>query len=208
MQFVSVYFALSAQRRRLAMLGAAIATITSQVHLAFSDGTAVRLPGTYGRVFAPVQNLLWAHTSPGLALIMAGPSLLYDSRTHKSIVLIMLSGFFATARVPPSIPVPDMAWGYEEDDGGVLTLQQPEKLPAGSGRGPGAYDPTTAFTLPASPRYGFGSASGRGKPKRGAGRKAPRDGWEDAAPAVAVSEESQPPGKAAEEGEADLTGGG
>lgn len=62
---------------------------------------------------------------------------------------------------PPSIPVPDMAWGYEENDSGILTLQQPPQFPLGSSRGPGAYSPT-AFNLPSAPNYDFSLSRGRG----------------------------------------------
>ena len=62
------------------------------------------------------------------------------------------------APVPPSIPSVDQAWGYAENDDGILELQKPEMplaLPDS-----GSYSPTT-FTLPTAPNYGFGLSSGR-----------------------------------------------
>jgi hypothetical protein len=55
-------------------------------------------------------------------------------------------------RAPPSIPVADQAWGYEEGEDGTLVLQQPTP-PRGSPCGPGAYSPTP-FPLPAVRDFG------------------------------------------------------
>ena len=60
---------------------------------------------------------------------------------------------------PPSIPVRDQAWGYEEVNGHLI-LQKPLPLP-GSTRGPGAYELATDFTLPIGPAYDFGQSTGR-----------------------------------------------
>ena len=104
---VSVIFAPSAQRRRLAALGAVIATITCHAHYLLDRRAALRLTGTYGRAFEPLRNLLWAHTSPGLALIVSGPSMLPMCETNqvmnRNIVAIMGAGFLATAAVPSSL---------------------------------------------------------------------------------------------------------
>lgn len=100
----SIFFVPSAQRRRLASLGAAIAAVTAHTHLTLGNGTAVRLLGTYGRPFEPIRHVLWAHTSPGLALIVSGPSMLpmceTNQRINQYIVAIMVAGFLATAQVP------------------------------------------------------------------------------------------------------------
>ena len=62
-------------------------------------------------------------------------------------------------------PVPDMAWGYEENQDGVLVLQVPQRHPPGSTCGPGSYSPTDCF-MPHSPRYDFGRSLGREPPER------------------------------------------
>jgi len=57
---------------------------------------------------------------------------------------------------PPSIPMCDQAWGYAENEEGILELQQPPMALDP----PASYSPTT-WTLPCAPNYGFGLTSGR-----------------------------------------------
>ena len=92
---------------------------------------------------------------------------------------------------PPSVPVPDMAWGYEEVDG-VLTLQQPPKLP-GSACGPGAYSPTDVHLR--KPRCAdFTLGSGRDPPTRPASSSLEQDddGAETEAPSTPSGRQPMP----------------
>ena len=68
----AVAFAPTKQRRRLCMLGLMISGSTFVAH-AWMD-TVTTITSTYGRPFQPLRHVLWVHTSPGLALIVAGPS--------------------------------------------------------------------------------------------------------------------------------------
>lgn len=69
-----LFFAPTAQRRHLCFLGVAI---TGCAFLAYSSlllTTAV-IPSTYGgRAFEPLRYVLWAHTTPAMALIVAAAS--------------------------------------------------------------------------------------------------------------------------------------
>ena len=64
---------------------------------------------------------------------------------------------------PPSVPVPDRAWGWEYDEDGVLRLQQPDGPTGPESVGPGLYSPTD-FTMRQLPPHDFGKASGRKHP--------------------------------------------
>lgn len=103
----AILFAQTAQRKRLALLGFAIACCTCVCHFMLHTGFAPTLVGTYGRPFEPLRNLLWAHTSPGILLVVSGPSTLPACETNRQnnsiIVWIMLAGFLGTARVPLSV---------------------------------------------------------------------------------------------------------
>eukprot|EP00966_Prymnesium_polylepis_P010292 237292-Prymnesium_polylepis.1 len=59
---------------------------------------------------------------------------------------------------PPSIPVPDQAWGYEMQDG-ALVLQNPDAPLCAPG--PGSYNPQQSYTKRAAVTVGFGAGSGR-----------------------------------------------
>ena len=70
----SLLFAPSKKRRRLCFLGVAI---TGCAFLAYSSmlSSSVILPSTYGgRPFEPLRYVLWAHTTPAMALIVAAAS--------------------------------------------------------------------------------------------------------------------------------------
>ena len=70
----SLLFAPSKKRRRLCFLGVAI---TGCAFLASSSmlSSSVILPSTYGgRPFEPLRYVLWAHTTPAMALIVAAAS--------------------------------------------------------------------------------------------------------------------------------------
>jgi hypothetical protein len=60
---------------------------------------------------------------------------------------------------PPSIPMPDQAWGYEEEADGSLVLQQPDPTPFAPG--PGSYDPSLDSIKPTAASIDFGAGSGR-----------------------------------------------
>lgn len=90
---------------------------------------------------------------------MISPRHLYTARPPRQ-----LSKHIHSVRTSPSIPVADLAWGYEENDQGILRLQRPENRPMPwSLRGPGSYTPSTALTLPSAPEVDFGRSSGRDK---------------------------------------------
>lgn len=102
-------FAPSNQRRRLAALSVSIEFNTAILYgmLFHKHMGGLVLQSTYGKPFTPLRYVLWAHTSPGLALIVSGPSLLpmCETRRHQSamIVGVMVSGLVATTAVPPPL---------------------------------------------------------------------------------------------------------
>ncbi|KAL3918605.1 MAG: hypothetical protein SGPRY_005950, partial [Prymnesium sp.] len=61
--------------------------------------------------------------------------------------------------LPPSIPVPDMAWGYEVSPDGSLSLKAPSA--PSSSPGPGSYDPMLHFTQRSTPATNFKATTGR-----------------------------------------------
>ena len=91
--------------RRLCCLGVAISGLTVLAHSSSHLHTTGLLMGTYGVAFAPLRYVLWAHTSPALGLIIAGPSELPACETHlrltRLVISIMLSGMLATVHPPP-----------------------------------------------------------------------------------------------------------
>eukprot|EP00966_Prymnesium_polylepis_P151231 3494375-Prymnesium_polylepis.1 len=67
--------------------------------------------------------------------------------------------YWAARGAPPSIPVSDQAWGYEEGDDGSLTLQQP--APMLFAPGPGSYEPLPEFVKRSPVSVNFGAGTGR-----------------------------------------------
>ena len=66
-------FAPTAERRNLCFLGVAISGCAMLAYLTFLD-TADVIPSTYGgRPFEPLRYVLWAHTTPAMALNVAAP---------------------------------------------------------------------------------------------------------------------------------------
>ena len=99
-------FAPTAQRRHLCFLGVAI---TGCAFLAYSSFllTADVIPSTYGRPFEPLRYVLWAHTTPAMALIVAAASPEGAPFSGGGVPLVRMigagcmgCGFMATARVP------------------------------------------------------------------------------------------------------------
>ena len=66
----------------------------------------------------------------------------------------------------PAIPVPDEAWGYDEDASGNLRLLRP-RFPPGTAVGPGSYDPNFEATsmLRTGPSIDFAHVSERQQPR-------------------------------------------
>ena len=66
----------------------------------------------------------------------------------------------------PAIPVPDEAWGYDEDASGNLRLLRP-RFPPGTAVGPGHYDPNFEATsmLRTGPSIDFAHVSERQQPR-------------------------------------------
>lgn len=114
----SLLFAPSKKRRRLCFLGVAI---TGCAFMAYSSmlSCSATVPSTYGgRPFEPLRYVLWAHTTPAMALIVAAASSppwypgdpSGEGAAGAAIPLLPLvrmigagcmgSGFMATARVP------------------------------------------------------------------------------------------------------------
>ena len=93
-------------RRRMAALAVAITSVTCVAHYMLHDHNIV-LMGTYGRRLEPIRHLLWSHTSPSLACMISesrnvSPGAT-STRLYRLVVAIMVSGFVATAIVPPPI---------------------------------------------------------------------------------------------------------
>eukprot|EP00966_Prymnesium_polylepis_P228298 5283811-Prymnesium_polylepis.1 len=70
-------------------------------------GGNVVLMGTYGRRLEPVRYVLWLHSSPSLACMISesrdAPPGATSLRLYRLVVAIMVTGFVATAKVPPLI---------------------------------------------------------------------------------------------------------
>lgn len=118
-------------------------------------------PLTSVRATIPFESLTTDETTLPLkpafssSTVMVSPRRLYSTRPPPILPRNVPKG-------PPSIPTPDLAWGYEEDTNGILTLQQPAtKHKPNSSRGPGAYSPSCDLILPSAPRFDFGRSTGR-----------------------------------------------
>lgn len=83
----------------------------------------------------------------------------------------------------PSIPMPDDAWGYDEDERGELRLLRPAS-PSGTPRGPAAYTPNfdASSMHTAAPMYGFGLGSERPMLREVGREAAPEAAAEDDVP--------------------------
>ena len=92
-----------------------------------------------------------------------GPPLLSSSSRLSVRAPLPLPKPFKRAALPPSIPVSDQAWGYEENADGFLELQQPPPFPPNSHCGPGTYSPNS-IDLPSAPAINFAAGPGRGAP--------------------------------------------
>ena len=101
--FIACLLSTSADRRRLSALGMAIAAMACVAYWSLADGVGVL--STYGRPFSPLRYVLWAHTTPGLALISGSSHSASEAgrRLHRNIVSIMMTGFLATAAVPEPV---------------------------------------------------------------------------------------------------------
>ena len=111
---ITMAFAPNNQRRRLCCLGVAISGLTVLAHNSSHLTSTALITGTYGAALAPLRYVLWAHTSPALGLIIAGPSELPACETHlrltRLVISIMLSGMLATVRPPPLPPALAGPW--------------------------------------------------------------------------------------------------
>ena len=104
---------------------------------------------------ATTSSTLPIRASFSSSITVVSPRRLYSPRPPPLLPRTHLKG-------PPSIPVRDLAWGYEEDADGILRLQQPTaKHELNSSRGPGTYSPSSELTLPSAPKYDFGRSTGR-----------------------------------------------
>lgn len=96
----------SAQRRRLSLLVLSISANTAVAYHLLQHEHLL-LTSTYGRLHDPLRNVLWAHTSPAIMLVISGPSsppMRATNLVHTRLIIgIMLSGLVATLPVPSAI---------------------------------------------------------------------------------------------------------
>ena len=108
---------------RLVSLGLVIALLTALTHRWLSTDETIVLDSVYGRPFEPLRYLLWAHSSPSLAIILsAGKDAEVPETAQlplvRMVVGCLVTGFLCTARAPPLLldvsPAAQLAfsWGW------------------------------------------------------------------------------------------------